>query len=168
VDDIRAATGTSQSQLFDYFPGGRYELLLVVAQYEADRVLDDQQPYLRRLDSWDTWYRWRNALLERYALPGGLTAGHAVPADRPSHARCQSHCHPGDAQEAGRRGGRRPALQAGGYLPMPLGIDEISRRCSPVSRPVSIILSTGHSAHLRAALDWGIMRLRDASAVVAG
>ena len=87
---------------------------------------------------------------------GQVTAGHAVPADRPSHARRQSHCHPADAQMAGTPGGRRPALQEGGYLPMSLDFDEISRRPSPVSRPVSIMLSSGHSVHLRAALDRGL------------
>ena len=51
LDDIRARTGTSKSQLFHYFPRGKDALLLAVAHYEADRVLEDQQPHLGRLDS---------------------------------------------------------------------------------------------------------------------
>jgi AcrR family transcriptional regulator len=70
LDDIRARTGTSKSQLFHYFPDGKDALLLAVAQYEADRVLDDQQPYLGCLDSWDAWYQWRDAVVERYEAQG--------------------------------------------------------------------------------------------------
>ena len=70
LDDIRVRTGTSRSQLFHYFPDGKEALLLAVAQYEADRVLDDQQPYLSCLDSWDCWYRWRDILVERYEAQG--------------------------------------------------------------------------------------------------
>ena len=57
LDDVRARTGTSKSQLFHYFPGGKEELLLAVARYEADRVLTDQQPQLGELTSWPAWPR---------------------------------------------------------------------------------------------------------------
>jgi AcrR family transcriptional regulator len=62
LDDMRNRSGTSKSQLFHYFPDGKDQLLLAVAQYEADRVLDDQQPYLSCLDSWQAWYRWRDTV----------------------------------------------------------------------------------------------------------
>ena len=52
LDDVMARTRTSRSQLFHYFPGGKDELLLAVARYEADRVLVDQQPYLGDLSTW--------------------------------------------------------------------------------------------------------------------
>jgi AcrR family transcriptional regulator len=38
LDGIRAHAGTSKSQLSRYFPRGKEQLLLAVAQYEADRV----------------------------------------------------------------------------------------------------------------------------------
>ena len=43
LDDVRARTGTSKSQLFRYFPDGKDELLLAVARFEADEVLAVQQ-----------------------------------------------------------------------------------------------------------------------------
>src|ERR1700731_1354507 len=49
LDDIRAITGTSKSQIFHYFPAGKEELLLEVARCESRRVLDDQQPQLGSL-----------------------------------------------------------------------------------------------------------------------
>ena len=70
LDDMRNRSGTSKGQLFHYFPDGKDQLLLAVAQYEADRVLADQQPYLGCLDSWQAWYRWRDTVVARYETQG--------------------------------------------------------------------------------------------------
>ena len=70
LDRVLEESRTSKGQLFHYFPGGKEELLLAVAQYEADHVLEDQQPYLSSLDTWDSWQAWRNALVDRYRLQG--------------------------------------------------------------------------------------------------
>ncbi len=70
LDDIRARTSTSKSQLFHYFPDGKEQLLLAVAAHEAQRVLDDQQPYLGELTSWAAWQRWRDAVVDRYREQG--------------------------------------------------------------------------------------------------
>ena len=40
LDDMLARTGTSKSQLFHYFPNGKDQLLLAVAEQEAARVLE--------------------------------------------------------------------------------------------------------------------------------
>ena len=70
LEDIRAATRTSNSQIFHYFPGGKEELLLEVARYEADQVIADQQPYLSTLDTWAAWDQWRETVLARYRAQG--------------------------------------------------------------------------------------------------
>jgi AcrR family transcriptional regulator len=70
LDDIRARTGTSKSQIFHYFPDGREQLLLAVARYEADRVLADQQPQLGDLTSWVSWLAWRDIVIARYREQG--------------------------------------------------------------------------------------------------
>jgi AcrR family transcriptional regulator len=67
LDDIRAATGTSKSQLFHYFPEGKAQLLFAVAEAQAQRVLDDQRPLLDELHSWDAWARWKDLILRIYA-----------------------------------------------------------------------------------------------------
>jgi AcrR family transcriptional regulator len=66
LDDIRAATSTSKSQLFHYFPDGKSDLLLAVAQREAEQVLADQQPMLGDLADWPTWEAWRRRVIEKY------------------------------------------------------------------------------------------------------
>jgi AcrR family transcriptional regulator len=70
MDDIRAATSTSKSQLFHYFPRGRTELLAAVTQHEADRVLDDQRPAIDELSTWESWQEWKALVVERYAAQG--------------------------------------------------------------------------------------------------
>jgi AcrR family transcriptional regulator len=70
LDDVRARTGTSKSQLFHYFPKGKDELLLAVAHYEADRVLADQQPQIDELTSWTAWLAWRDKVVARYRGQG--------------------------------------------------------------------------------------------------
>ena len=66
LDDIRADTGTSKSQLFHYFPGGKSELVGAIASFQADRVLAAQEPYLSRLATWDDWRGWRDAVIDHY------------------------------------------------------------------------------------------------------
>jgi AcrR family transcriptional regulator len=70
LDDMIARSATSKGQLFHYFPGGREALLLAVAEEEARRVLDDQQPHLGDLASWDSWFAWRDLVIARYRGQG--------------------------------------------------------------------------------------------------
>jgi AcrR family transcriptional regulator len=167
LDDIRAQTGTSKSQLFHYFPQGKEQLLLAVAQFEADRVLDDQQPYLGRLDSWDSWYGWRDTVVERYESQGDqcplgslfLQIGRSTPGARAIVIELMRKW------QAYLATGIR-ALQESGQVPVSLDVDQTAAALlAGIQGGVSIMLSTGESAHLRAALDWGIMRLREARPV---
>jgi AcrR family transcriptional regulator len=66
LDDIRAATATSKSQLFHYFPGGKGDLVSAIGALQAQRVLDAQRPDLDELDTWASWDRWRDAILTHY------------------------------------------------------------------------------------------------------
>jgi AcrR family transcriptional regulator len=81
LEDIRAATHTSKSQLFHYFPDGKYELVSAIGAFQAERVLDAQRPFLDQLDTWESWEGWRDAVLEHYSTQphwgcpvGALTA----------------------------------------------------------------------------------------------
>lgn len=70
LDDVRARTSTSKSQIFHYFPGGKEELLLAVGAREAERVLEDQEPHLSDLGTWQAWQDWRDAVVRRYEQQG--------------------------------------------------------------------------------------------------
>jgi AcrR family transcriptional regulator len=67
LDDIRAGTATSKSQLFHYFPGGKSELVSAIAAFQMERVLAAQRPWLDTLDTWEDWDAWRDAVVEHYA-----------------------------------------------------------------------------------------------------
>jgi AcrR family transcriptional regulator len=73
LDDIRADTKTSKSQLFHYFPGGKAELVRAIVACQGDRVLAAQRPAIDALDSWDAWGRWRDLVVAHYARVDGVS-----------------------------------------------------------------------------------------------
>lgn len=162
LDDIRARTGTSKSQLFHYFPDGKDELLLAVARFEADRVLEDQQPHLGCLDSWEAWRRWRDVVVERYERQGDqcplgslfLQVGRSRPGARAVVVELMRQW-----QEQLADGIR--ALREAGLTSPALDAERAAAALlAGIQGGVSIMMSTGDSTHLRAALDDGIDRLR--------
>lgn len=166
LDDVCEATSTSKSQLFHYFPAGKDELLLAVAQYEADQVLEDQQPYLGCLDSWDAWQQWRDVVVDRYEEQGDqcplgalfLHLGRSTPGARAIVIELMHRW------QASLASGIR-ALQAAGHLPADLDVeDRAAALLAGIQGGVSILQSTGRPDHLRAALDQGIGDLRCAAA----
>ncbi|MFG1644109.1 TetR/AcrR family transcriptional regulator [Amycolatopsis sp. NPDC049252] len=51
LDRVGRRSGTGKSRMFHHFPEDREQLLLAVAEHEAARVFDDQEPYLSHLTS---------------------------------------------------------------------------------------------------------------------
>jgi AcrR family transcriptional regulator len=161
LDDIRAITGTSKSQIFHYFPGGKEELLLEVARHEADSVLDDQQPHLGALTSWAAWERWRDAVVARYRAQGrqcplaslmrhvGSTPG-AAEVTTVLLSRWQA---------AVRRGVEQ--MQDAGTVRASLDADQAAAALiTGIQGGVQLLRSTGSTAHLEATLDLLIDHLR--------
>jgi TetR/AcrR family transcriptional repressor of nem operon len=66
LDDVRAATGTSKSQLFHYFPAGKAELVRAIVACQGERVLAAQRPAIDRLDSFEAWRAWRDLVVAHY------------------------------------------------------------------------------------------------------
>ena len=88
LDDIRAATATSKSQLFHYFPDGKAELVRAIVALQGERVLEAQRPELDHLDTWAGWRRWRDKVVAHYTAnsgecgcPIGSLAGEAAAGD---------------------------------------------------------------------------------------
>lgn len=161
LDDIRAITGTSKSQIFHYFPGGKEELLLAVARHEADRVLDDQQPHLGTLTSWAAWERWRDAVVARYRAQGrqcplaslmrhvGSTPG-AAEVTTALLSRWQAEIRQGVEQ-----------MQQTGKARADLDADQVAAALiAGIQGGVQVLRITGSAAHLEATLDLVIDHLR--------
>ena len=162
LDDVCEATSTSKSQLFHYFPDGRTQLLTAVAQHEADRVLDDQQPALDQLTSWAAWQAWRDRVVERYRAQG-----QACPL-----AVLTSQLGPGSPEHRDVVGGllRRwqgkiadgiRTMQASGEIRPSVDADRhAAALLAGIQGGVVIMLATGEITHLEVALDQGIGALR--------
>lgn len=161
LDDVLARTGTSKSQLFHYFPGGKDQLLLAVAELEAGRVLSDQQPHLSKLTSWAAWQRWRDVVVDRYRRQGqqcplstvmseiGRTPGaHAVTSALIEQWRTEIETGIRAMQQQGKIAASVDATKAAAAL------------LAGIQGGVSVLLNTGDLGYLEAALDFGIAALR--------
>ncbi|MGH3782342.1 MAG: TetR/AcrR family transcriptional regulator [Pseudonocardiaceae bacterium] len=163
LDDVRAKTGTSKSQLFHYFPGGKEELLLAVARYEADRVLTDQQPQLGELTSWPAWLAWRDTVVARYLGQGQhcplsvlvSQLGRNTPG---AQAVVTELMHQWQAEiTAGIR-----HMQDATEVDPELNADRAAAALlAGIQGGVVMMLSTGRITHLEAALDVSIENLRN-------
>ncbi len=71
LDDVRAVTGTSKSQLYKHFPDGKPELVRAVVALRAEQILTREEQRLERLRSMSGLRRWRDALVQGAALQGG-------------------------------------------------------------------------------------------------
>jgi AcrR family transcriptional regulator len=161
LDDIRAITGTSKSQIFHYFPAGKDELLLAVARHEAQRVLDDQQPHLGALASWSAWDRWRDAVLARYRAQGRTCPLGSLMS--------RLGGTPGSAEvisallanwRAHLRGGIE-RMQADGQIRLGLDADRVAAAfVAGIQGGVHVLRSSGSTWHLEATLDALIDHLR--------
>lgn len=77
TEDIRAAAGVSNSQLYHYFTG-KTALVRAVITHQTDQILAGQQPLLSNLDSLPALTAWRDLLVDshrRRACPGGCPIG---------------------------------------------------------------------------------------------
>jgi AcrR family transcriptional regulator len=71
LDDVRAATGTSKSQLYKHFRAGKPELVRAVVAFRAEQILTREQQRLERFRSMSGLRRWRDAVVQGAALRGG-------------------------------------------------------------------------------------------------
>lgn len=166
LDDVRARTSTSKSQIFHYFPGGKEELLLAVGAREAERVLEDQEPHLSDLGTWQAWQDWRDAVVRRYEQQGvncplGVLItelGRTTPAAQALTGRLL------DQWQAALRAGIR-LMQDSGEVDPRLDTDRTAAALvAAVQGGVVILMSTGRITHLEAALDMSLDLLRATAA----
>ena len=92
LDDVRARTGASRSQIYHYFED-RDDLVHAVIDVTADAVLDRQGELLDHLDSWAGIDRWFDTLVQdqidrqaRGGCPIGCLAGQLAESDPDARA----------------------------------------------------------------------------------
>ncbi|GAB3367125.1 TetR/AcrR family transcriptional regulator [Amycolatopsis echigonensis] len=162
LDDVRARTRTSKSQLFHYFPDGKEELLLAVARWEADRVIEVQQPVLGTLRTWDDFRTWQKVVLGHYTEQGRHCPLNVVMSqigrNTPGAQSVVTQLMQRWLSEL--TAGIEHLRAAGEVRP---GLDPrqaASALLAGVQGGVLMLLTTGEAEHLEAALDVGIAGLR--------
>ncbi|WP_434533224.1 TetR/AcrR family transcriptional regulator [Amycolatopsis carbonis] len=162
LDDVRARTGTSKSQLFHYFPEGKEQLLLAVAEFEAERVLGSQQPYLGALHTWDAWQSWRDTVVAHYTEQGRHCPINVVMSqlgrNTPGAQAVSTQLM--ERWLAELAAGIRHLQAAGEVGPSVDPARAASALLAGLQGGVVMLLSTGSSAHLENALDVAIENLR--------
>jgi AcrR family transcriptional regulator len=161
LDDVCRRSSTGKGQLFHHFPQGREQLLLAVAELEAARVFDDQQPYLNDLTSRAAWEGWRDLIITRYRdqglqCPLGVLIadiGRHSPATRAVAAELVRRW-----QECVRAG--IVVTQSVGDADSDLDPDRMAAAIiGSIQGGVTVLLSTGSAEHLEAGLDMCLDRL---------
>ncbi|GGP68245.1 TetR/AcrR family transcriptional regulator [Saccharothrix coeruleofusca] len=155
LDDVCRRSGTGKSQLFHYFPQGREQLLLAVTEFEAERVFQDQEPYLHELDSRTAWEAWRDAIVETCRDQGPHCPLGVLIADvgRYSPAAQAVTTQLIRRWQAAVRAGIEATRAAGGIGP-DLDADRTAAAViTAIQGGVSVLLSTGSATHLEVALD---------------
>jgi AcrR family transcriptional regulator len=167
LDDIGAGTGTGKGQLFHYFPGGKGELVCALADFQAERVLDAQRPWLDTLDSWEAWERWRDSVLVHYGsqphwgCPIGALASELAGRD-PSHA-AEVSAHMDRWRGYLRAGIER--MRAAGALRDDTNPEELALAIFAALHGGLLLTQTMQSIEpLRAALDGALAALRSQAA----
>jgi AcrR family transcriptional regulator len=77
LDDVRAATGASKSQLYHYF-GDKHGLVAAVVDHQCATVLGLQAHALGSVNSWEDLERWTDVmvgLVEEHGARGGCPIG---------------------------------------------------------------------------------------------
>lgn len=162
LDDVMGRTSTSKSQLFHYFPGGKEQLLLAVAAFESQMVLDDQEPHLSSLTSWAAWQRWRDSVVDRYRKQGQncpiavlmSEIGRTTPGAEAVTTELITKWR--EAIATGIR-----TMQTQGKVAGSVNADRASAALlAGIQGGVGVMLATGDLTYLEAALDEGIDALR--------
>jgi len=155
LDDVGVRSGTGKSQMFHYFPQGREQLLLAVAEYEAANVFEGQQPYLSELTSRAAWHAWRDLIITSYRDQGRYCPLGVLIADVGRHspaAQAVTSQLIRRWQECVRAG--IEATQATGEANPALDADRTAAAVvAAIQGGVSVLISTGSAEHLEAALN---------------
>src|SRR2546422_540406 len=120
LDDVRARTGASRSQLYHYFDD-RDDLVHAVIDVTADAVLGRQGELLDHLDSWAGIDRWFDFMVQhqieqqaRGGCPIGSLAGQLAESDPAARAAIAAGL---ERWEAHLRDGHRPLFRLRGPAP---------------------------------------------------
>jgi TetR/AcrR family transcriptional regulator, transcriptional repressor for nem operon len=163
LDDIRAATNSSKSQLYHYF-GDKHGLVQAVIDHQSAVVLGAQAAALQAVQDWRDLERWVDsmvAMVEQQGARGGCPIGTlaAALADTDECFRTALN----DAFESWREaiGGALARLRQNHLLAADADLEALTTTTLAAIQGGLLLAKTSRdSAQLRAALDGAIAQLR--------
>ena len=163
LDDVRAATGTSKSQLYRHFPD-KNALVHAVISLRGQQVLKRETERLGRLNSLAGLTRWRNALVQVNSLQHGaygcaLGSMASELADSDEQARVSLAGLIESWEKLLADGLRR--MQAKGTLSPDAGPDELAIGLMAALQGGYLLASTAHDVRpMEIALDLALAQVR--------
>jgi TetR/AcrR family transcriptional regulator, transcriptional repressor for nem operon len=163
LDDIRAATNSSKSQLYHYF-GDKHGLVQAVIDHQSAVVLGAQAEALEAVDDWRDLERWVDsmvAMVEQQGARGGCPIGTLAAALADTDERFRTALN--DAFDSWRDaiGGALARLRDNGLLARDADIEALTTTTLAAIQGGLLLAKTSRdSAQLRAALDGAIAQLR--------
>jgi TetR/AcrR family transcriptional regulator, transcriptional repressor for nem operon len=163
LDDIRAATNSSKSQLYHYF-GDKHGLVQAVIDHQSTVVLSAQVVALEAVQDWRDLERWVDsmvAMVEQQGARGGCPIGTlaAALADTDEHFRTALN----DAFDSWREaiGGALARLRDNRLLSSDADLEALTTTTLAAIQGGLLLAKTSRdSSQLRAALDGAIAQLR--------
>ena len=163
LDDIRAATNSSKSQLYHYF-GDKHGLVQAVIDHQSAVVLGAQAEALEAVQDWRDLERWVDsmvAMVEQQGARGGCPIGTLAAALADTDERFRTALN--DAFESWRAaiGGALARLRDNGLLARDADLDALTTTTLAAIQGGLLLAKTSRdSAQFRAALEGAVAQLR--------
>jgi TetR/AcrR family transcriptional repressor of nem operon len=163
LDDIRAATNSSKSQLYHYF-GDKHGLVHAVIDHQSVVVLGAQAEALDAVQDWrdlERWVDWMVAMVEQQGARGGCPIGTLAAALADTDERFRVALN--DAFDSWREaiGGALARLRQNHLLAADTDLEVLTTTTLAAIQGGLLLAKTSRdTAQLRAALDGAIAQLR--------
>jgi TetR/AcrR family transcriptional repressor of nem operon len=166
LDDVRAATGTSKSQLYHYF-ADKSALVRAVVDRQVAAVLQSQSPELDALDSMPALRAWRDrvvALNAQAACVGGCPMGRLAGELAESDPTARAALHHGFGTWQARLAAGLRSMQERGELDAGTDVEALALGLVAAAQGGLLLTQTARStAPLEAALDLALDGIRAGS-----
>jgi AcrR family transcriptional regulator len=163
LDDIRAATNSSKSQLYHYF-GDKHGLVQAVIDHQSTVVLGAQVGALEAVQDWRDLERWVDsmvAMVEQQGARGGCPIGTLAAALADTDERFRTALN--DAFDSWREaiGGALARLRDNGLLARDADLEALTTiTLAAIQGGLLLAKTSRDSAQFRAALEGAIAQLR--------
>ncbi|HEY2437546.1 MAG TPA: TetR/AcrR family transcriptional regulator [Solirubrobacteraceae bacterium] len=163
LDDVRAATSSSKSQLYHYF-GDKHGLVQAVIDHQSAVVLGAQAQALGAVQDWDDFERWADGMVaatEQRDSRGGCPIGTLAAALADSDERFRAALSDACANWRKEIGGALARLRDNGRLAPDADLEALTTTMLAAIQGGLLLAKTSRdSTQLRVALDGAIAQLQ--------